>query len=79
MSRGHTEIAELTRRMRSSLEEVGDSEARRRAARLAIELYAVLRLRFTQEEENFHVLADVDAGAGPEDLGRGGPQPPTSA
>ncbi|MCY9783435.1 heavy metal translocating P-type ATPase [Nocardiopsis sp. EMB25] len=63
MSREHTEIAELVRRLRATLDGVeetegpGGEEARRHAARLAVELYAVLRLHFAQEEEHFHVLA----------------------
>lgn len=62
MSREHTEIAELTRRLRAALDEADDApkgadDARRYAARVAVELYAVLRLHFAQEEEGFHVLA----------------------
>ncbi|WP_306371032.1 hemerythrin domain-containing protein [Nocardiopsis sp. CC223A] len=66
MSREHTEIAELTRRLRAALDEVEDApdgggDARRYAARVAIELYAVLRRHFAQGE-GFHVLAAVDDG-----------------
>lgn len=60
MSRAHTEILVLCRRLGSALAELrdrADDEARRHASQLLIELYAVLRLHFAQEEENFHVLA----------------------
>ncbi|WP_235432027.1 heavy metal translocating P-type ATPase [Nocardiopsis sp. RV163] len=78
MSRGHTEIAELCLRLRACLDEVdgvGGADARRRAARLAVELYAVLRLHFAQEEESFHVLADPEGHGGRGDQRPGGPEP----
>ena len=69
MSREHTEITELCRRPRAALEEVeGDrgeagGDARRYAARVAAELYAVLRLHLAREE-GFRVLAAPDDGPG---------------
>jgi heavy metal translocating P-type ATPase len=66
MSRGHTEIADLTRRIGLLIAEsrehpdAPDTAADLRAA--IQELYAVLRLHFAQEEENYFVLAD-DPGA----------------
>ncbi|WP_285761073.1 heavy metal translocating P-type ATPase [Nocardiopsis ansamitocini] len=66
MSRGHSEIDVLSRRIGAAIGELRTDcrpETRRHAARLVIELYAVLQLHFTQEEENYHVLATGD-GAG---------------
>jgi hypothetical protein len=57
---------EAWRRLRAALREVEDAsdegghDARRYAARVAVELYAVLRLHFAQEEESFHVLAALE-------------------
>ena len=64
MSRGHTEIARLTRRVRALLAELraepAAPEPARDLRRTVQELYAVLRLHFAQEEENYFVLADTD-------------------
>ncbi|TMR04233.1 cadmium-translocating P-type ATPase [Actinomadura soli] len=63
MSRGHTEIAELTRRIGALITELKASPASPETTsdlrRSIQELYAVLRLHFAQEEENYFVLADV--------------------
>ncbi len=83
MSRGHKEIEDLSRRLRMALDEAagapGDGRAQRYAARLAIELHAVLRLHFAQEEENFHVLADPDRGVGDDERRPGGSRGSASA
>ncbi|WP_245666879.1 heavy metal translocating P-type ATPase [Actinomadura latina] len=67
MSRGHTEIAELTRRIGALTAELraapGAPEPVRDLRRTVQELYAVLRLHFAQEEENYFVLADVHDSA----------------
>ncbi|MFS2293378.1 MAG: hemerythrin domain-containing protein, partial [Actinomadura sp.] len=67
MSRGHTEIALLTRRIRGLLAELradpAAPEPARNLRRTVQELYAVLRLHFAQEEENYFVLADSDEPA----------------
>ncbi|MGI5415180.1 heavy metal translocating P-type ATPase [Actinomadura luteofluorescens] len=69
MSRGHTEIAELARRIGALTAELRAApEAPEPAGdlrRTVQELYAVLRLHFAQEEENYFVLADVHDPAGP--------------
>ncbi|MEU8120435.1 heavy metal translocating P-type ATPase [Spirillospora sp. NPDC049024] len=69
MSRGHTEIAELARRVGALLEELRAAPAAPEPAsdlrRTVQELYAVLRLHFAQEEENYFVLADVHGPAEP--------------
>ncbi|GAA3766428.1 heavy metal translocating P-type ATPase [Salinactinospora qingdaonensis] len=61
MSRAHAEISALIRRSESLVAELRAGEAgvetRERAAQALIELHALLRLHFAQEEENFHVLA----------------------
>ncbi|WP_433229789.1 heavy metal translocating P-type ATPase [Actinomadura formosensis] len=63
MSRGHTEIAELTRRLGALIAELravpAAPEPVRDLRRTVQELYAVLRLHFAQEEESYFVLADV--------------------
>ncbi|MFC4053153.1 heavy metal translocating P-type ATPase [Actinomadura syzygii] len=63
MSRGHTEIAELTRRVGALLTEQEADPASPETAddlrRTVQELHAVLRLHFAQEEESYFVLADV--------------------
>ncbi|WP_285732784.1 heavy metal translocating P-type ATPase [Nocardiopsis sp. ATB16-24] len=83
MSRAHEEIEDLSRRLRTALMEAehnpDDRQARSYAARLAVELHAVLRLHFTQEEENFHVLADADEESGRNDQSSGEPNSSTSA
>ncbi|MFB4298501.1 heavy metal translocating P-type ATPase [Actinomadura sp. NTSP31] len=62
MSRGHTEIADLARRVDlliAESREHPDASDTATDLRAAIqELYAVLRLHFAQEEENYFVLAD---------------------
>jgi hypothetical protein len=62
MSRGHTEIADLTRRiglLAAELRDRPDSAGTAADLRATIqELHAVLRLHFAQEEENYFVLAD---------------------
>lgn len=82
MSRAHEEIADLSRRLSAALAEAertpDDGESRSYAARPAIELHAVLRLHFAQEEENFHVLADPEEEGGRSDRGRVGPKPSNS-
>jgi heavy metal translocating P-type ATPase len=69
MSRGHTEIAELTRRIGVLIAELRAAPAApepvRDLRRIVQELYAVLRLHFAQEEENYFVLADVHDAAKP--------------
>jgi iron-sulfur cluster repair protein YtfE (RIC family) len=69
MSRGHTEIAELTRRIGALIAELRAAPAApepvRDLRRIVQELYAVLRLHFAQEEENYFVLADVHDTAKP--------------
>ncbi|MFC4907088.1 heavy metal translocating P-type ATPase [Actinomadura gamaensis] len=75
MSRAHTEIADLSRRiglLRAELDEDPDRPGVRDELRRAIEdLRAVLRLHFAQEEENYFVLADAPdqpgATSGPAD------------
>ncbi|RKS71031.1 heavy metal-(Cd/Co/Hg/Pb/Zn)-translocating P-type ATPase [Actinomadura pelletieri DSM 43383] len=63
MSRGHTQIAELTRRVEALITELETNPASVEPAddlrRTVLELYGVLRLHFAQEEENYFVLADV--------------------
>jgi heavy metal translocating P-type ATPase len=65
MSRGHTEIADLTRRiglLSAELRDRPDSAGTAVDLRATIqELHAVLRLHFAQEEENYFVLADEPA------------------
>ncbi|MFD0899164.1 heavy metal translocating P-type ATPase [Actinomadura sediminis] len=67
MSRGHTEIAELARRIGALTAELRASPASADTTddlrRSIQEMYAVLRLHFAQEEENYFVLADVHAPA----------------
>lgn len=69
MSRGHTEIAELARRIGVLAAELraapGAPEPAGDLRRTAQELRAVLRLHFAQEEENYFVLADVHDEPGP--------------
>lgn len=69
MSRGHTEIAELTRRIGALITELRAAPAAGEPVadlrRTVQELYAVLRLHFAQEEENYFVLADVHDASRP--------------
>jgi heavy metal translocating P-type ATPase len=65
MSRAHAEIADLSRRAvllaTSALAGHDDPETRAELRRLLIELAAILRLHFTQEEESYYVLAEERA------------------
>ncbi|TYB41252.1 heavy metal translocating P-type ATPase [Actinomadura chibensis] len=68
MSRGHAEIAELTRRIEALLAELGADPASAESAdelrRTVQGFYAVLRLHFAQEEESYFVLAEAHDPAG---------------
>lgn len=62
MSRAHAEIADLSRRTdllaTTLLAGQDDPDTRAELRRLLVELAAILRLHFTQEEESFFVLAE---------------------
>lgn len=63
MSRGHTEISALLRRIASLAADLRGDAAGSRASQAALsqallELYAVLKLHFAQEEESYHSLVE---------------------
>ncbi|MFC3997596.1 heavy metal translocating P-type ATPase [Nocardiopsis sediminis] len=71
MSRAHAEILATVRRTQEAVGELradASAGARDSASYLLVELHALLRLHFVQEEESFHVLA----GDGPASSGRAG-------
>ncbi len=67
MSRAHTEIAQLIRRLGRTLDEVGPQPSATDLSELRHLLYglhAILTLHFAQEDENYLSLADVDVSPG---------------
>jgi soluble P-type ATPase len=69
MSRGHGEIARLTRRIHTLVAGIApergpDADDVRELRRLLYGLHAVLRLHFAQEDESYFTLADDDRSLG---------------
>jgi heavy metal translocating P-type ATPase len=70
MSRGHGEIARLSRRIHTLVttldpDEGPDVDDLRELRRLLYGLHAILRLHFAQEDESYFTLADDDRAVGP--------------